>query len=145
MAPKLLASSCSLACTSPRQNGSVFIGTFLYSRQLYGGVLEMRLLAHRIPPGDRQLVGRAVGAIFVPITKMKWEEHMARFNISNARPSLDFASPRGHLHNVPFGNALLLGVRFGNLHKHFGSCRIQLRHSASLRPRMPMIHHAPSS
>src|SRR3954469_11860445 len=110
IAPKLLASCCSLARTNPRQNGSVFIRTFLDAHHFYGGVLEMRLLAHRIPPGDGQLVGSAVGVVIVPIAEVKRNKNVSGFDISNSRLPLNLTAPRGHLHEVLFRNPMVLRV-----------------------------------
>src|ERR1043166_10170851 len=105
MAPKLLASCCSRPRTIPRQNGSVFIGTFLNSRQFYGGILEMRLLAHGIPSGYGQFVGSAVG-LSVPITKVERNENMSRLDISHSRPSFNFTPSRYHLDQISPGNPM---------------------------------------
>src|SRR3954470_803895 len=141
IAPKLLASCCSLARTNPRQNGSVFIRTFLHSHHFYGGVLEMRLLAHRIPTGDCQFVSGAVRVFIVPIAKVKRNKNVSGFDISNSRLRLNFAAPRDHLHEVPFRNPMVLGVCQRDLNEYLIGCGVQFSHSTCFCPCMPMIDH----
>ena len=86
----------------------------------YRREFEMRLLAHRVPSGNRQFVCRSRMPIIhiVPIAIMEGNENVAPQNVADADSAFDLSSAGRNAHNVALFQLQILRVKLIEFHKH---------------------------
>ena len=87
--------------------------------------LNVRLLADRVPVGERQLVGGPGRAVAAPVAVVEGDEQVAGDDVAHPRRGAERAAAGADLQQVAVGHAERPGVLLGDLHERLGGGVVQ--------------------
>ena len=108
-------------------------------REAHGRVLEVGLLAHRVPLGDRQLVGCPGMVGVVPVAVVERDEDVPGDDVTDFRLDADSSPARRYLDRIPLDDPQPGGVLGSDLDEGVGGGAIEVLRAGCLGPRVELV------